>query len=113
MREEPQCTAQVSTPKRHSLEVISHCSRIRPQLIPLRLHLRDYFAKFLVAKTQHSRTGSTSATESKKKIRPDYYGQALTSDEVALMIEQKEKEKKSKKTSTSVCALHTHIASYV
>ena len=109
----PQCTAQVSTPKRHSIEVISHCSCIRPHLTPLRLHLRDHFAKLLVAKTQPSRAGSTSAKESKKKIRPDYYGQSLTSDEVAMMIEQKEKETKSKKKSMSACVSHTHIVSYV
>ena len=32
-----QCIAQVSTPKQHSIEVISHCSRIQPHLTPLRV----------------------------------------------------------------------------
>ena len=65
-------------------------------------------AQLLVAKTQHTSTGSS---KQRKKIRPDYYGQALTSDQVIMMIEQKEKEKLSKKKSMGACILHTHIAS--
>ena len=86
---------------------------LQPHLTPLRLHLQDHFTKLLAAKTQHSGTGNTSAKESKKKIRLDYHGQGLTSDEVAMMIEQKEKEKKSTKKSMSACVSHTHLASYV
>ena len=106
----PQCTAQVSTPRRHSIEVVGLCNHIRPHLTPLRLHLRDHFAQLLVAKTQHP---GTDSAKQRKKIRPDYYGQALTSDQVMMMIEQKEKEKLSKKKSKGACILHTHIPSYV
>ena len=99
-----QCTAQVSIPMWHSIEFISHHSHIQPHLTPLRLHLRDHLAKLSVAKTQHSRTGSTSAKES-KKVQPDYYGQALTSNEVAMIIG---KRKISNNKSMSVCVLQTH-----
>ena len=62
---------------------------IRPHLMALRPHLWDHFAQLLVAKTQQ-----TSTAKQSKRIRPDCYGQALTSDQV-MMIEQKEKEKLS------------------
>ena len=107
MLSKPPCTAQVSMPRRRSIEVLGQCNHPQPHLTPLRLHLRDHFAQLLTAKTQHTTTGSK---QSKQKIRPDYYGQTLTSDEVAMMIEQKEREKLNKKKSASKCILNsTHI----
>lgn len=64
----PKYTAQVSTPRRHSIEVISQCNHIRTHLTPLRLHLRDHFAQLLVAKTQHISTGSDKQSRSNQTI---------------------------------------------
>ena len=59
---------------------------------PIRLQLRGYFARFLASK----RKGNAKATD-KRKVKPIFYGEALTTDEVFERLEKEEKEKKEKK----------------
>ena len=59
---------------------------------PIRLQLREYFARFLASK----RKGNAKATD-KRKVKPSFYGEVLTTDEVFERLEKEEKEKKEKK----------------
>ena len=82
----------IPTPRpRLSIEVMSKCSRGTPHLTPIRLHLRDHFAR-LLDKKQHK----CKSDKDKRKVKPSFYGQVLTSDELVELLER-EKEMKSQK----------------
>ena len=59
---------------------------------PIRLQLRGYFARLLASKKK----GNTKSTD-KREVKPSFYGEALTTDEVFERLEKEEKEKEEKK----------------
>ena len=63
------------------------CRKCGGAITPVKLHLAVYFAKEL----QYKPTGTNK--KDKRKAECDYYGEVLTSDEVADRIESKEKER--------------------
>ena len=84
------------------------CTHKYPHLTPLRLHLRGHFSEILIKKDQHP------SSKDKTKINPSYYGQALTTDEIAELLlsrdEAKEAKKKAKTNSKLLYILHTNQA---
>lgn len=99
--------SQPSTPRpgpRLSIEVLCKCSRGTPHLTPIRLHLRDHFAS-LLGKKQHR----CKSNDDKQKVKPAFYGQVLTSDEVVELLAREEEIKRQKKKKASgECASYMH-----
>ena len=74
------------------LELSGNCS-INGTVTPIRLHLRGYFTKVLQKNRQHR-----DRQVDKRKVRPKFYGEALTLDEVhdRIVAEKEEKEAAAK-----------------
>ena len=74
------------------LELSGNCS-INGTVTPVRLYLRGYFTKVLQKNRQHR-----DRQVDKRKVRPKFYGEALTLDEVhdRIVAEKKEKEAAAK-----------------
>ena len=75
------------------LELSGECT-INKTITPVRLHLRGYFTEVL-QKNRQQRTRQMD----KRKVRPKFYGEALTLDEVheRLLMEEEKKAAKQKK----------------
>lgn len=80
-----------------SVELVGTCT-IKSAVTPIRLHLRGYFSQLL----QKNRERSTHPAD-KRKVKPRFYGEALTVDEIyerlveeARLKEQTKKQKKQK-----------------
>ena len=78
-----QADLQPSTPRpgpRLSIEVRCECTRGKPHLTPIRLHLRDHFAILLAEKQPRLKS------DDERKVKPTVYGQVMTSDEVIELL---------------------------
>ena len=64
---------------------------IEEKVTPVHLELRGYFAKVLAAKKK------PDTKNDKRKIKPKFYGEALTTDEVFQKLEEAEAEKEQKR----------------
>ena len=73
------------------LELSGECT-INKTITPVRLHLRGYFTEVL-QKNRQQRTRQMD----KRKVRPKFYGEALTLDEVHERLLMEEEEKKAAK----------------
>lgn len=58
-------------------------------MTPVRLHLAIYFTNYFQKAQGRKKTTN-------KRVRPQYYGEALTSEEVVGRMEQEEREKEEK-----------------
>ena len=78
----PSITSSITSPKkascgaRLSIEVMCRCNHDKPHLTPIRLHLRDYFTK--IGASKNNNRGGNS--KDKRKVKPLFYGQVLSSD---------------------------------
>ena len=64
---------------------------LEKEVTPIQLQLKGYFAKLLTAKKP-----SAKSTD-KRRVKPNFYGEALTTDDVYQRLEKEEKEKEEKK----------------
>ena len=88
---EPQSTQQSSSCSENSVIVtLSGECTLNDTVTPIRLHLRGYFTNVLQKNKQ-----TRSRPIDKRKVKPQFYGEALTVDEVFKRMEEDEKEKKA------------------
>ena len=74
------------------LEIKGKCHNCGAELTPMRPHLTMHFEKLLQKK--HA---DTRATTTRKRVRANYYGEALTSDDMLQRLQDEEKARKAKK----------------
>ena len=63
--------------------------RVNTSITPIKLHLRGYLAKIL-----HKNKEARKRTENKQKVKPQFYGEALTMDDFFERVMEEEKKKK-------------------
>ena len=80
--------------RRASIEVHCTCNH---GLTPLRLHLRDHFSALL----QPGSCRNSKGKKDTRKVKPAFYGQALTTDDVLQILSERE-EKRQKPTKGQV-----------
>ena len=73
-----------------SLDLTGTCT-ISSTITPIRLYLKGYFAQLL------QRKKSKAVSTEKSRVKPRFYGEALTVDEVYERMAAEEHEKKGKK----------------
>jgi hypothetical protein len=87
-------------------EVVIHLSgtlAYEKTITPIRLHLRGYFADLLQKKKE-----CTKQTD-RRKLKPRFYGEALTADEIyERMLEEEHQKEKTKKAKTVGKTKKTH-----
>lgn len=66
------------------------CKKCGNDMTPVRLHLAVYFTNYF------QRAPTKKKCSSNKRIKPQYYGEALTSDEIVERMEREEREKEEK-----------------
>ena len=60
-------------------------------MTPMQLHVVAYFSKYL------QKQNANKLKSSNKRIKPHYYGEALTREEIIERLEDEEREKREKK----------------
>ena len=64
------------------------CSKCGSSMTPMKLHMVAYFSKHLEGKKQGSKC--------KRRVKPTFYGEALTTSEVLERMEEQDREKERK-----------------
>ena len=97
-------TVTIQSPHLLHIAVQCLCTHKHPHLTPLRLHLQGHFSEIIIKKDQHP------SSKNETKIKPSYYGQALTTDEIVEILlsrdETREVKQKAKTNSKVIYILH-------
>ena len=79
------------------------CKDCGSTMTPIRMHVVAYF-------TQHLQKEFQQKPKDKRRLKPRYYGEALTRDEIIERMEEEEREKQEKKKGKGKKAKQTHDA---
>ena len=85
-------TSEAETYSTDPVEIVVNLTgkcQVNTFVTPIKLHLRGYFAKIL-----HKNKETRKRTENKQKIKPQFYGEALTTDDFFERVREEEKRKK-------------------
>jgi hypothetical protein len=66
------------------------CTKCGNDITPVKLHIAAYFSNFL------SKKHAEKQPKSNKRVKPQYYGEALMRDDIIQRLEQEERQKQEK-----------------
>lgn len=90
---EPERSEAVDNSSKEPEVLLDPTVTVEKETTPIRLQLRGYFAKLLTAKKK------SSLPTDKRKVKPNFYGEVLTTDDV--FERRKAKRGKEKSSSTT------------